>query len=234
MVIPDRVKGRRRLGPRSRAAWAAVPGRPRCRPNTPRPRSGRERPANPVIRGSDRLDRELRRATGAGVETVHQYKDTLTARAGRGRQRMAVRPARADGIVWTGVDVLDVPGLGRDASRSVGSTRDELSARQPNTVSRLLRESVCCCSAPDRFCLFSCGDEPVAAGPTSGRSTPPTAGSYAASPYRRRTNRRGIGAAPNSRAAGRGARAVVRWSIRSSQSCQPAFRSGMICPSSGM
>jgi molybdate transport repressor ModE-like protein len=86
----------------------------------------------------------LRRATGAQVETVHQYQDTLTAlalvAAGEGA---AVVPALAlSGVVQDGVDVLDVPGLGTrrivlwrfDRRRSVSGPVD--------TVARLLRESV--------------------------------------------------------------------------------------------
>lgn len=86
----------------------------------------------------------LRRSTGAEVETVHRYKDTLTAlalvAAGEG---VAVLPALAlNGIVQTGVDILDVPGLGTrrivlrrfDRLKSVSTPMD--------TVARLLRESV--------------------------------------------------------------------------------------------
>ncbi|MFD1210573.1 LysR family transcriptional regulator [Arthrobacter sp. GCM10027362] len=86
----------------------------------------------------------LRRATGAQVETIHQYQETLTAlalvAAGEG---VAVIPALAlSGVVQDGVDVLDVPGLGTrrivlrrlDRRRSISMPVD--------TVARLLRESV--------------------------------------------------------------------------------------------
>ncbi|NKX55623.1 LysR family transcriptional regulator [Arthrobacter mobilis] len=86
----------------------------------------------------------LRRATGAQVETVHQYQETLTAlalvAAGEG---VAVVPALAlSRVVQDGVDVLDVPGLGTrrvvlrrfDRRRSISMPVD--------TVARLLRESV--------------------------------------------------------------------------------------------
>ena len=86
----------------------------------------------------------LWRATGARVETVHQYQDTLTAlalvAAGEGA---AVVPALAlIGVVQDGVDVLDVPGLG---TRRIVLRR--FARRRPismpvDTVARLLRESV--------------------------------------------------------------------------------------------
>jgi molybdate transport repressor ModE-like protein len=85
----------------------------------------------------------LRQSTGAPMETVHQYQDTLTAlalvAAGEG---VAIVPTLAlSGINHDGVDVLDVPGLGTrrivlrrfDRRRSAGTPVD--------TVARLLRES---------------------------------------------------------------------------------------------
>jgi DNA-binding transcriptional LysR family regulator len=56
----------------------------------------------------------LRQSTGARMETVHQYQDTLTAlalvAAGEG---VAIVPTLAlSGVSRDGVDVLDVPGLG--------------------------------------------------------------------------------------------------------------------------
>jgi len=92
----------------------------------------------------------LRRTTGAQGGTVHQYKDTLTAlalvAAGEG---VAVLPALAlNGIVQTGVDILDVPGLGMrrivlrrfDRGRSVSTPMD--------TVARLFREAVAALDPP--------------------------------------------------------------------------------------
>ena len=86
----------------------------------------------------------LRRMTGARVETVHQYNETLTAlalvAAGEG---VTVLPALAlTGVVQDGVDVLDVPGLG---TRRIVLRRFD--RRRPismpvDTVARLLRESV--------------------------------------------------------------------------------------------
>lgn len=85
----------------------------------------------------------LRESTGAWIETVHQYQDTLTAfalvAAGEG---IAIVPTLAlGGIVQNGVDVIDVPGLGTrrivlrrfDPRRSTSTPID--------TVARLLRES---------------------------------------------------------------------------------------------
>lgn len=85
----------------------------------------------------------LRQSTGAQMETVHQYQETLTAlalvAAGEG---IAIVPTLAlSGIVHDDVDVLDVPGLGTrrivlrrfDRRRSTGTPLD--------TVARLLRES---------------------------------------------------------------------------------------------
>jgi DNA-binding transcriptional LysR family regulator len=86
----------------------------------------------------------LRRSTGAQVETVHQYQETLTAlalvAAGEG---VAVVPALAlSGVVQDGVDVLDVPGLG--TRRIVLRRFDRRSSVNGpvDTVARLLRESV--------------------------------------------------------------------------------------------
>ncbi|WP_255769081.1 LysR family transcriptional regulator [Pseudarthrobacter sulfonivorans] len=85
----------------------------------------------------------LRQSTGAQVETVHQYQDTLTAlalvAAGEG---IAIVPTLAlSGVVQDGVEVLDVPGLGtrRIALRRFDRRR---STNLPaDTVARLLRES---------------------------------------------------------------------------------------------
>lgn len=86
----------------------------------------------------------LRRATGAQVETVHQYQETLTAlalvAAGEG---VAVVPALAlSGVVHDGVDILDVPGLGtrRIVLRRFGRRRSM--SMPADTIARLLRESV--------------------------------------------------------------------------------------------
>ena len=86
----------------------------------------------------------LRQSTGAQVEIIHQYYDTLTAlalvAAGEGA---AVIPALAlSGVVQDGVEVLDVPGLG---TRRIVLRRFD--GRRPistpvDTVARLLRESV--------------------------------------------------------------------------------------------
>jgi molybdate transport repressor ModE-like protein len=85
----------------------------------------------------------LRESTGAQLETVHQYQDTLTAlalvAAGEG---VAIVPTLAlTGVVQDGVDILDVPGLGtrRIVLRRFDRRR---SASMPvDTVARLLRES---------------------------------------------------------------------------------------------
>lgn len=85
----------------------------------------------------------LRQSTGARMETVHQYQDTLTAlalvAAGEG---LAIAPTLAlSGVRHDGVDVLDVPGLGtrRIVLRRFDRRR---SANMPvDTVARLLRES---------------------------------------------------------------------------------------------
>ena len=85
----------------------------------------------------------LRQSTGAQMETVHQYQETLTAlalvAAGEG---VAIVPTLAlSGVAHDGVDVLDVPGLGtrRIVLRRFDRRR---SASMPvDTVARLLRES---------------------------------------------------------------------------------------------
>lgn len=85
----------------------------------------------------------LGHSTGARMETVHQYADTLTAlaliAAGEG---VAIVPTLAlAGVVQEGVEVLDVPGLG---TRRIVLRR--FAGRRPastplDTVARLLRES---------------------------------------------------------------------------------------------
>lgn len=85
----------------------------------------------------------LRHSTGARVDTVHQYQDTLTAlalvAAGEG---VAIVPTLAlTGVLQDHVDVLDVPGLG---TRHIALRRYE--RRRPtslplDTVARLFRES---------------------------------------------------------------------------------------------
>jgi len=85
----------------------------------------------------------LRQSTGARMETVHQYQETLTAlalvAAGEG---VAIVPTLAlSGVIHDGVDILDVPGLGtrRIVLRRFDRRR---SANMPaDTVARLLRES---------------------------------------------------------------------------------------------
>lgn len=85
----------------------------------------------------------LRESTGARLETVHQYEDTLTAlalvAAGEG---IAIVPTLAlSGLVQDGVDVLDVPGLGtrRIVLRRFDPRRQ--TSTPMDTVARLLRES---------------------------------------------------------------------------------------------
>jgi DNA-binding transcriptional LysR family regulator len=85
----------------------------------------------------------LRQSTGANIETMHQYQETLTAlalvAAGEG---VAIVPTLAlAGVVHDGVEILDIPGLG---TRRIVLRR--LDGRQRNstpvdTVARLLRES---------------------------------------------------------------------------------------------
>jgi DNA-binding transcriptional LysR family regulator len=85
----------------------------------------------------------LRHSTGAAIETVHQYQETLTAlalvAAGEG---VAIVPTLAlAGVVHDGVDILDVPGLGtrRIVLRRFDSRRR--TSTPVDTVARLLRES---------------------------------------------------------------------------------------------
>lgn len=85
----------------------------------------------------------LRESTGARLETVHQYQDTLTAlalvAAGEG---IAIVPTLAlSGLVQDGVEVLDVPGLGtrRIVLRRFDPRRQ--TSTPIDTVARLLRES---------------------------------------------------------------------------------------------
>ncbi|MDQ0770984.1 DNA-binding transcriptional LysR family regulator [Pseudarthrobacter defluvii] len=85
----------------------------------------------------------LRESTGARMETVHQYQDTLTAlalvAAGEGA---AILPTLAlTGVVEDGVEVLDVPGLGtrRIVLRRFDGRRR--TSTPVDTVARLLRES---------------------------------------------------------------------------------------------
>jgi len=85
----------------------------------------------------------LRQSTGAQIETVHQYQETLTAlalvAAGEG---IAIVPTLAlSGLAHNGVDVLDVPGLGtrRIVLRRFDQRRSP--STPVDTVARLLRES---------------------------------------------------------------------------------------------
>ncbi len=85
----------------------------------------------------------LRHSTGAAIETVHQYQETLTAlalvAAGEG---VAIVPTLAlAGVVHDGVDILDVPGLGtrRIVLRRFDGRRR--TSTPVDTVARLLRES---------------------------------------------------------------------------------------------
>ena len=85
----------------------------------------------------------LRQSTGAAIETVHQYQETLTAlalvAAGEG---VAIVPTLAlAGVVHDGVDILDVPGLGtrRIVLRRFDGRRR--ASTPVDTVARLLRES---------------------------------------------------------------------------------------------
>lgn len=85
----------------------------------------------------------LRESTGARLETVHQYQDTLTAlalvAAGEG---IAIVPTLAlSGLVQDGVEVLDVPGLGtrRIVLRRFDPRRQ--TSTPIDTVARLLREA---------------------------------------------------------------------------------------------
>lgn len=85
----------------------------------------------------------LRHSTGARIETVHQYQDTLTAlalvAAGEG---VAIVPTLAlTGVVQDQVDVLDVPGLGTRRIALRRFDRRKPTSLPVDTVSRLLRES---------------------------------------------------------------------------------------------
>ncbi|WP_395399483.1 LysR family transcriptional regulator [Arthrobacter sp. UC242_113] len=85
----------------------------------------------------------LRESTGAQLETVHQYQDTLTAlalvAAGEG---VAIVPTLAlTGLVQNGVDVLDVPGLGTRRIVLRRFDRRRSASLPVDTVARLLRES---------------------------------------------------------------------------------------------
>ncbi|WP_426765268.1 LysR family transcriptional regulator [Pseudarthrobacter sp. 1G09] len=85
----------------------------------------------------------LRHSTGAHIETVHQYQETLTALAlvAAGEGAAIVPTLALAGVVQDGVEVLDVPGLG---TRRIVLRR--FAGRRPastplDTVARLLRES---------------------------------------------------------------------------------------------
>ncbi|WP_104141330.1 LysR family transcriptional regulator [Arthrobacter sp. ZGTC131] len=85
----------------------------------------------------------LRESTGARLETVHQYQDTLTAlalvAAGEG---IAIVPTLAlSGLIQDGVDVLDVPGLGTRRIVLRRFDRRRQTSTPMDTVARLLRES---------------------------------------------------------------------------------------------
>ncbi|MFE4544366.1 LysR family transcriptional regulator [Arthrobacter sp. NPDC056727] len=85
----------------------------------------------------------LRESTGAQMETVHQYQDTLTAlalvAAGEG---VAIVPTLAlSGVVQAGVDILDVPGLGTRRIVLRRFDRRRSGSTPVDTVARLLRES---------------------------------------------------------------------------------------------
>lgn len=85
----------------------------------------------------------LRQSTGARMETVHQYQETLTAlalvAAGEG---VAIVPTLAlSGVSHDGVDVLDVPGLGTRRIVLRRFDRRRAASTPVDTVARLLRES---------------------------------------------------------------------------------------------
>jgi molybdate transport repressor ModE-like protein len=85
----------------------------------------------------------LRESTGAQLETVHQYQETLTAlalvAAGEG---VAIVPTLAlSGINQAGVDILDVPGLGTRRIVLRRFDRRRSASTPVDTVARLLRES---------------------------------------------------------------------------------------------
>lgn len=85
----------------------------------------------------------LRQSSGARMETVHQYQETLTAlalvAAGEG---IAIVPTLAlSGVVQDGVDILDVPGLGTRRIVLRRFDRRRSTSMPADTVARLLRES---------------------------------------------------------------------------------------------
>jgi DNA-binding transcriptional LysR family regulator len=85
----------------------------------------------------------LSRSIGGKTETVHQYKDTLTAlglvAAGEGA---AIVPTLAlTGVIQDGVDILDVPGLGTRRIVLRRFDRRRPTSLPVDTVARLLRES---------------------------------------------------------------------------------------------
>ncbi len=85
----------------------------------------------------------LRHSTGARIETVHQYHDTLTAlalvAAGEG---VAIVPTLAlTGVVHDQVDILDVPGLGTRHIALRRFDRRKAASLPLDTVARLLRDS---------------------------------------------------------------------------------------------
>ena len=96
----------------------------------------------PIAANSAVLGR-LRQSTGAQMETVHQYQETLTAlalvAAGEG---VAIVPTLAlSGVAHDGVDVLDVPGLGTRRIVLRRFDRRRSPSTPVDTVARLLRES---------------------------------------------------------------------------------------------
>ena len=97
---------------------------------------------DPIAANSAVLGR-LRQSTGAQMETVHQYQETLTAlalvAAGEG---IAIVPTLAlSGVAHDGVDVLDVPGLGTRRIVLRRFDRRRSPSTPVDTVARLLRES---------------------------------------------------------------------------------------------
>jgi molybdate transport repressor ModE-like protein len=97
---------------------------------------------DPIAANSAVLGR-LSQSTGARMETVHQYQETLTAlalvAAGEG---IAIVPTLAlSGVAHDGVDVLDVPGLGTRRIVLRRFNRRRPTSTPVDTVARLLRES---------------------------------------------------------------------------------------------
>jgi molybdate transport repressor ModE-like protein len=97
---------------------------------------------DPIAANSAVLGR-LSQSTGARMETVHQYQETLTAlalvAAGEG---IAIVPTLAlSGVAHDGVDVLDVPGLGTRRIVLRRFNRRRSTSTPVDTVARLLRES---------------------------------------------------------------------------------------------